>query len=500
MATAVDEGAIEVETKSVLQSLKKRALESYRKAAKKSGKSRFRHYEEAAMIDSKIGMFLSAKQWDNAFYCLHLYLCVTLPPNRLARCTQYPEKAKTVLATLTMLEDRLNLCKNNIKARVREEMAKKLAAANVEKEKPAPAADDSTTMSLADRFAALQQKTFADDAGAAAVGSSTIYTGAVVVDPPPAPSAPLPTAPPADDDAKAAPHPARKVYSDDVKNAAFAALFGSSAPKLTAASSKQPPPVSSSSSLYPTDDTRPYVQTPVRARTPPAPAPSSGGLYTGIPIPPRAASVSPPLPHPGSTPGQHFSTTSTKATTTLPRPAPLYRRLSNTKIEARQSQAMRVKKVQGDGHCAFRCIAQGQCGGMLSQDQELRTALDLRRLACRLLLARRDDETTGVGLSVEQMTLIKDDSVGSFEEYVDRMSRSAFAGETEFWLLSEELGTPIAVFAWGEGKQAGKLEHLITYDPERRSAPTAQEEPVRLLWQRGTFSEHGNHYDLLLPS
>jgi hypothetical protein len=90
---------------------------------------------------------------------------------------------------------------------------------------------------------------------------------------------------------------------------------------------------------------------------------------------------------------------------------------------------------------------------------------------------------------------MKDEQYANFNAYATAMSKSAHAGETEFWLLADEIKTPIAVFTQHQDG-GGQLEHLITYG-ENSGHSNA---PVCLLWQRGAFSEHGNHYDLLIET
>ncbi len=150
---------------------------------------------------------------------------------------------------------------------------------------------------------------------------------------------------------------------------------------------------------------------------------------------------------------------------------------------------LRVKRVCGDGHCAFRAIAQGLHDGMLDEASELKLAIDLRMKVCNRLIDRAQDEMTGTGLTVEQVVLMKDTNYASFADYVSAMSKSDHAGETEFWLLSELLKANIAVFY--DNDKTGKREHLITYGNE--TTP-----PICLFWQRGNYSDLGNHYDLLI--
>jgi len=153
-----------------------------------------------------------------------------------------------------------------------------------------------------------------------------------------------------------------------------------------------------------------------------------------------------------------------------------------------RTKSLRVKSVLGDGSCAFRSIAQGQARGQLSPPDEQRKAAQLRQMAASELSRCADEEMTGTGLTVEQIVLMKDDKFPTFGEYINAMSRSEYAGETEFWLLSRRLGLNIAIYQ----PDGSSYKHLITYGE-------ANSEPVRLLWRRGQ-SEAGNHYDCLLPA
>ena len=147
---------------------------------------------------------------------------------------------------------------------------------------------------------------------------------------------------------------------------------------------------------------------------------------------------------------------------------------------------MTLKRVAGDGSCAFRAIAQGQANGTLSAEEEFARARDLRALAVRLLRERGGEMMVGTGLTIEQVVLMKD-GFESYDVYLDKMAHSEYAGETEFWLLAEELGIRISIFINGDDG----LEHMITY-----GAGTSPP-PICLLWQRGQQSDLGNHYDML---
>jgi len=153
-----------------------------------------------------------------------------------------------------------------------------------------------------------------------------------------------------------------------------------------------------------------------------------------------------------------------------------------------QVTTLTLKQVIGDGSCAFRSIAQGRKNGKLSPEQEKKDSDQLRQIAVNLLRKRGKEEMVGSGMTIEQVVLMKDSYV-SYEKYCEAMSRSEYAGETEFWLLSEELQMRISIFIKSDEEEGG-LEHMITYG-------TAPVQPVCLLWQRGA-SEAGNHYDCLL--
>uniref|UniRef100_A0A7S2RU33 OTU domain-containing protein n=1 Tax=Mucochytrium quahogii TaxID=96639 RepID=A0A7S2RU33_9STRA len=151
------------------------------------------------------------------------------------------------------------------------------------------------------------------------------------------------------------------------------------------------------------------------------------------------------------------------------------------------AQYLNVRRVMGDGNCAFRAIAQGRANGSLNPQMELQRALELRRTATQELQRRAGEEMTGTGLTVEQLVLMKDTKFPTYNEYIRAMSKSEHAGETEFLLLSERLGINIAIYT----PEGGSYSHLITYGK-------ANSEAIKLLWQRGKVSEAGNHYDLLL--
>ena len=265
MGFAGSDMEVEQATKVKLSNLKKKAKDAYARTEgnQKVPKSRLRYYQDAAMIEKNVVKFMSSKQFENAFYCLHLYLNVALPPNRLSRCDKYPERAKDVLKALTALEGRMSECRKAIKVNVRASMEKAaVAAAEAENGAVAPTLGESqiveenatpstslSTMSLADRFAALKAKTYAKENGAADDESSStgVVTGAVVVVPPPAAhETPQPTAPPAyvPPGAPAAlPEkvPAKSTFTDDQKSAAFAALgWGGLAPKREAVPPRRP--------------------------------------------------------------------------------------------------------------------------------------------------------------------------------------------------------------------------------------------------------------------
>lgn len=159
--------------------------------------------------------------------------------------------------------------------------------------------------------------------------------------------------------------------------------------------------------------------------------------------------------------------------------------ISDEKISANGKQ---ILKVMGDGHCAYRSIAQGIADGKLTKDKELKNALQLRKLSVDLLKKNAKKEMAGSGLTVEQIVLMKED-IGSFSKYIEGMTKTDFAGETEMHLLSEQLNISIAVFTIVNGTT---IEHMVTYNPAKGR------KLVCLLWQRGSYSEAGNHYDCLI--
>lgn len=208
------------------------------------------------------------------------------------------------------------------------------------------------------------------------------------------------------------------------------------------------------------------------------------------PPPPPYSAVTPPPPPP---PPAYGSVARPSA------PPPPSSSLSNeTNIQPNEITKLRILRVQGDGSCAFRSIAQGLSQGQLSAGEEKHQADELRKTVVRLLRARGGEMMASTGMTVEQICLMsseEEEKKGDYDAYVRAMAKSAFAGETEFWLLAHELDLAIAVFTRKEdGSSEDDLEHMITYGNQQES------KPVCLFWQRGQRSEAGNHYDCLLFS
>lgn len=176
--------------------------------------------------------------------------------------------------------------------------------------------------------------------------------------------------------------------------------------------------------------------------------------------------------------------------TVIPKQQPTSTMSAQTTITQTEITKLSILKVQGDGSCAFRSIAQGMHHGQLSPQEEKFEADKLRRRVVDLLRQRGEEVMAGTGMSIEQVCMMSDE-VADFNEYCLRMSKSAFAGETEFWLLAEDLQITIAVFMRST-EDENDLEHMITYGKQN------DDKPVCLFWQRGSHSEAGNHYDCLL--
>jgi hypothetical protein len=191
-----------------------------------------------------------------------------------------------------------------------------------------------------------------------------------------------------------------------------------------------------------------------------------------------------------SAPSNGSTTTTSTSTPPLLPPKPAHLRMGIMEDTSQDTTTLALKPVMGDGNCAFRAIAQGRSHGTLTFEQETHEALELRRIVTKLLARKGDEEMVGTGMTIRQVVMMKE-NVSSYEAYVQGMSRSDYAGETEFWLLAEELGLRIAIFINGDD-QAG-LVHMITYGTNE-SCPL-----ICLLWQRGKMSEMGNHYDALIP-
>mmetsp|Transcript_23378 Transcript_23378/g.41346 ORF Transcript_23378/g.41346 Transcript_23378/m.41346 type:complete len:389 (-) Transcript_23378:106-1272(-) len=338
-------------------------------------------YVEALKIHLKYEEFKKNMQWDNAFYCLHLYLeCV------LSKFLHRPQKQKPfytkqaadVLETLQTLEEELDYCMRGIRSQIIEALRREEQARREEELVEPPNTVDELE--------------------------------------PEKPKAPKFTA-----------EEARKAL-DALRMDGKTSDLGRYGVHLPEASSIKPP---------------------------------------------VAPSVNPPPSYKEATGGRNTS-----------RHEAVKKKHS---LDLRVSKC-RIKKVLGDGSCAFRSIAQSSANGRLSQEEEAVWARDLRRTAASELRKCANEEMTGTGLTVEQITLMKDSKFPTFNEYINAMSRSEYAGETEFWLLARKLKRNIAIYQ----PKGDKYEHLMTYGNSRS-------EPAKLLWQRGA-TEAGNHYDAIITA
>uniref|UniRef100_A0A7S3LRB8 Ubiquitin thioesterase OTU n=1 Tax=Aplanochytrium stocchinoi TaxID=215587 RepID=A0A7S3LRB8_9STRA len=152
----------------------------------------------------------------------------------------------------------------------------------------------------------------------------------------------------------------------------------------------------------------------------------------------------------------------------------------------------RQHRVDGDGHCAFRAIAQGQGNGNLPSVIEEQKALELRKRVAKELISLRDEEMMETGLTVEQVvTMDPSGKHSNFTSYVRGMAGSDYAGEMELWIISKALNLGISVFKNG----STGYEHMVTYGEGKNNT-----KDVSLLWQPGQMGDGGNHYDALIPA
>jgi hypothetical protein len=384
-------------------------------------------YAEARKIAESCERFKTDMQWDNAFYCLHLYLeCVLEPKFMLHRQRKtaplYVAEARECHATLLRVEGELDLVMRGIRSQIIEKHRLEVAAAGATLKPP------SSPKAPAGAGASAASASASASTSAAAAATLAIATPSAL------------SQPDLDD--------APKRFSHEEARAALDALR---------IDGKRTQGVK----LYGMD-----IGAPSAPPAPPAPA---------FPV---AAAPAPALGPPPS-----YQEAIAGGMTGY-----LNTRTSRQSLNASPGN-MRVKKVLGDGNCAFRSMAQGSARGELDAASELRIALKLRHAACEELRRCADEEMTGTGLTVEQLVLMKDERFASFTDYIAGMARSDYAGETEFWLLARKLQMSIAIFQ----PKHGGYEHMITYGSEEEA------EPVRLLWQRGS-TEAGNHYDSLLTA
>lgn len=165
-----------------------------------------------------------------------------------------------------------------------------------------------------------------------------------------------------------------------------------------------------------------------------------------------------------------------------------------TKIENNKTVStatFKLKKINADGHCAFRAIAQGLSGGKLEITQESAVVSILRCKLCTYLLRFRRMKTES-GMIFEDLVLAGVNV--TFEKYVREMKTKTYAGELEFMILSSIMKMHLTVFEpVKRGRRIVGFKALSSYGSKFKNRP------VYLCWQRGKRSESGNHYNLLLP-
>jgi len=374
----------------------KKGIKAKVKKAKKGFKGSIPdRYVEALKIHLAYEKYRKEGQWDNAFYCLHLYLECVLD-KRLHRPRtegpKYEKQATDVLDTLQTLQANMNSCMQGIRLQIIE---KKRRSEELRRAKEA-----------------------ATDKKNATASSAPISIGT----------------------ATGAPGTTMAVDPDQVRSAIDALRIDG---KRTEGRHYDPN----------------YKRNSGKKTSSGSPSPS-------------ASSGAPPPSYAAATSGSRFLHTHGK----------------NENEDVGRDVDFKVKRVTGDGNCAFRAIVQGQDGGKLDASSETRLSQNLRQIAANELRRCADEEMTGTGLTVEQLVLMKDAKFESFSSYISAMSRNEYAGETEFWLLARKLNVNIAIYQ----DKGTFFEHLITYGD-------ADTEPIKLLWKKG-MSEAGNHYDLLLPN
>eukprot|EP00511_Aplanochytrium_stocchinoi_P012577 CAMPEP_0204877106 /NCGR_PEP_ID=MMETSP1348-20121228/48010_1 /ASSEMBLY_ACC=CAM_ASM_000700 /TAXON_ID=215587 /ORGANISM="Aplanochytrium stocchinoi, Strain GSBS06" /LENGTH=433 /DNA_ID=CAMNT_0052033943 /DNA_START=6 /DNA_END=1307 /DNA_ORIENTATION=+ len=154
----------------------------------------------------------------------------------------------------------------------------------------------------------------------------------------------------------------------------------------------------------------------------------------------------------------------------------------------RKPKAFAIHRVKGDGNCAFRSLVQGMNNGRLDATAEYAKAMSLRKLVTKELLGAKNMEMMETGLTVEQViTMDPQSKFSSFGDYLRAMSQRSYAGEVEFWIIANALNIRIAVWQ----PEGTSFRHLVTYG-------RGKADPVHLLWQKSSYGEAGNHYDLLL--
>ncbi|KAL6777107.1 hypothetical protein ACKKBF_B20240 [Auxenochlorella protothecoides x Auxenochlorella symbiontica] len=169
-------------------------------------------------------------------------------------------------------------------------------------------------------------------------------------------------------------------------------------------------------------------------------------------------------------------------------PTPLFDLAKATQVPF--TEKLKVVKIQGDGRCMFRAIAQGLArnkGIFLGPEVEVQEADQLRGAVteglCRSKKRRADFKEALVSIQTED----------SLDNYCRRLQNPSFwGGEPELLVLSKMLRVPIYVYTKEQGFGAG---YSPLYKVGEKFAKAGKDwkkrKPVKLLYS------NGNHYDLL---
>eukprot|EP00873_Tetraselmis_striata_P023347 jgi/Tetstr1/443611/TSEL_031610.t1 len=161
--------------------------------------------------------------------------------------------------------------------------------------------------------------------------------------------------------------------------------------------------------------------------------------------------------------------------------------------EAKAPLRLRRYKIEGDGRCMFRALAQGMArnkGAVLKPSTET-TEADQLRLAvaealCRTPKRRNDFKEAVKAVQAED----------NLPRYCQRLESPSFwGGEPELLVLSKMLKVPLVVYMPEDEMNAGNgYVPIMRYGEEYLKAGKDHKarKPVRLLFCGG------NHYDLLL--